>query len=334
MTTYDVHAHCLPGELLELLRADGPNFQIEVTRNDQGQELLVLAGRRTVGPFPPALDDTRARLAAMDADGVDVQVLSHRTDLSAYALSGDAGARYARAFNRIMADEVARQPDRFLALGTVPLQEPKAAAEELVHAVRELGMVGVEIASTVDGTPLDAAGLEPFWEAADDLRCLVLLHPYDPLPGVDLGRWFLENMFGRPAESTLAIARLMLSGTLERYPDLVMCLVHGGGFLPYQLGRFQKGHTVVPHHAATHSSRPPLETARRLYYDSLLHTPEALAFLVDLVGPDHVVVGSDYPYEMHERQPVTAVHAAGLTADQRALVLGGNVQRLLDGIRR
>lgn len=331
--TYDVHAHCVPDELVALLRSDGHRFGIEVVKNADGEEHIVIGGRHEV-PLPKGLSDLEGRLAAMDAAGVDVQLLCHRTDLSAYGLEGDAGAAYSRAFNRIMADEVARNAERFLALGTIPLQDPAAAAEELRFAVLELGMVGVEIASTVAGVTLDQASLEPFWEAANDLRCFVLLHPFTPLAGVDLSRYFLENLVGRPAESTVAVGHLIFSGILERYPDLVLCLVHGGGFLPYQVGRMQKGYSVVPHITAADLSTPPLEIARRLYYDSLLHIPQALSFLVDLVGADHVVVGSDYPYEMHERQPVTAVKAAGLGEEQQSLILEGNVNRIVANIRR
>lgn len=330
---YDVHAHCVPAELWDLLRSDGDRFDIEVTKDDRGRESLVLAGRVNVGALPEVLWDVDARLAAMDAAGVDVQLLSHRTDLSAYALRGDAGPAYARAFNDIMAAEVARRPDRFLALGTVPLQKPEAAAEELRRAVEDLGMAGVEIASTVDGTSLDQAGLEPFWEAASELRCFVLLHPFNPLPGVDLGRYFLDNMVGRPAESTVAIAQLMFSGVLERHPDLVLCLVHGGGFLPYQLGRWEKGFGVVPHLTQQHISTPPRELARRLYYDSLVHIPEALEYLVRVVGADRVVTGSDYPYEMHERRPVEAVRRTALSAADQDLILSRNVERLLGEIK-
>lgn len=332
---FDVHAHCVPSEFIDLLRADGPRFGVEVETNADGEDLVVIAGRGKAGPFPVKLHDMAARLAAMDDAGVDVQLLSHRTDLSAYALDGDHGARYARAFNQVMADEVAKHPHRFVALGTVPLQDPKAAAEELRHAVTELGMAGVEIASNINGATLERGELEPFWEVANDLRCFVLLHPHDPLPGFDLSSYFLDNLVGRPAESTVAIAHLLFGGVLERYPDLVLCLVHGGGFLPYQLGRWQKGFTSGSKAASANLTTAPLELARRLYYDSLLHFPEALAFLVDLVGAEQVVVGSDYPYPMHERQPVAAVREAPrLTEAQRSLIFEGNVARILDGIRR
>jgi aminocarboxymuconate-semialdehyde decarboxylase len=333
--TYDVHAHIVPVELMELLRADGSRFGVEAFQNSKGQEMLRLAGRTEIGPFPPVLFDLDARMAAMDEGGVKVQLVSHRTDFSAYALEGENGARYANAFNRILADEVARYPDRMLALGTVPLQAPARAAEELAFAVRELGMVGAEIASTVDGVALDQAGLDPFWEVANELRCLILLHPYDPLRGVDLSRYFLENMVGRPAESTIAIAHLLFSGILERYPDLVLVMVHGGGYMPYQLGRWEKGYKVVPHIAGRNISRPPMEFVKRLYYDSLVHIPEALDYLLSLVGPTQIVLGTDYPYEMAERAPVKFIDSVpGLSTADRHAILEGNVVRILDGIRR
>jgi aminocarboxymuconate-semialdehyde decarboxylase len=333
--TYDVHAHIVPRELMELLRTDGPGFGIEVFQNPAGKDMLRLAGAKEIGPFPDELFDLDLRLARMDEGRVDVQLVSHRTDFSAYALEADGGARYANAFNRIMADEVSRHPDRLMALGTVPLQAPEAAARELEFAVRELGMVGVEIASNVDGVTLDQAGLDPFWEVANDLRCLVLLHPYDPLRSVDLSRYFLDNMVGRPAESTVAVAHLLFSGILDRYPDMALCMVHGGGYMPYQLGRWQKGYDVVPHITRANIQRPPLDYVRGIYYDSLVHIPQAMRFLLDLVGPSQVVIGTDYPYEMAERQPVTFLESVpGLSDDDRHAILTGNVERIIGGIVR
>jgi aminocarboxymuconate-semialdehyde decarboxylase len=215
-------------------------------------------------------------------------------------------------------------------MATVPLQDPRRAAEVLEHAMRDLGMAGVQIATTVDGTDLDRAGLDPFWEAAEGLGCLIVIHPCDPLPGVDLSRNFLDNMVGRPAESTIAVAHLLFSGTLERYPGLVICVVHGGGFLPYQLGRMQRGFEAVPKMAAQNISDPPSEMARRLYYDTVLHDPAPLAFLVDQMGADHVVMGTDYPFPMGDPTPVETVNdIPGLSEEQRTMILGGNVSRLL-----
>ena len=332
MTTYDVHAHCIPESLLDLLRADGPRLGIEL-RDDGEGEFAVIGGRVRLAPFRPFLSDLDARIRAMDDSGVDVQLLSGWIDLTAYALDVDTGAEYSRRFNEILVAEAARHPDRFLPIGTIPLQDPARAATELDFAVRKLGMAGVQIATTVDGTDLDNAGLDRFWEAAADLGCLVVLHPCDPLPGVDLSRNFLDNMVGRPAESTIAVAHLLFSGVLERYPGLVICVVHGGGFLPYQLGRMQRGFDAVPSLAAQNISTPPSELARRLYYDTILHDPAPLAFLVEHVGADHVVMGTDYPFPMGDPTPVDTVNAIpGLSDEQRRLILGGNVTRLIEGI--
>ncbi|MGH8871375.1 MAG: amidohydrolase family protein [Acidimicrobiia bacterium] len=334
MTTYDVHAHCIPDELIDLLRADGSRFGIEVVADDEG-ESAVIAGRVRLAPFRSILGDTEARIAAMDATGVDIQVLSSWVDLTAYALEPEQGAAYSRRFNQILADHAAAHPERLLALGTVPLQSPNRAAEELHFGVEDLGLIGVEIATTVDQSGLDQAGLDPFWEAAETLGCLVLIHPCNPLPGVDLSRYFLDNMVGRPAESTIAIAQLLFSGVLERFPGLQVCVVHGGGFLPFQIGRMQRGYEAVPVRTAQHISTPPAEQARRLYYDTVLHDSAALAFLVGQMGADRVLLGTDYPFEMGDPEPVATIASIpSLSDDQRRQIMGENVSRILAGMGR
>lgn len=330
---YDVHAHCVPAELINLLKADGHRFGIEWVESDKGAA-VVFAGKVKAGPLRPYLTDRARRLEAMDQAGVDVQVLASWIDMTGYALEGPSGAAYSRRLNEIIAEEAAASPGRFLAMGTVPLQATEAAAEELVYLVKDLGMVGVEISTTVDGTDLDRAGLDPFWAAASELSCPVLIHPYQPLAGVEL-RNHLDNMIGRPAESTVAIANLMLSGVFDRHPGLKIILVHGGGFLPFQLGRLEHGFRKMPNLAAQHAVRSPAEIARDLYFDTVLHSPRAVAALISLVGIDRVLLGSDYPFEMGDLDPVTSLRATPeLSDDQFAMITEGNFLRLLEGVRR
>jgi aminocarboxymuconate-semialdehyde decarboxylase len=270
----------------------------------------------------------------MDRAGVDQQILSPWIDLTAYGLDPERSARWSRLLNEALAAEAASHPDRFLAIGTVPLQSPELAAEELRHAVAELGMVGIEIGTSVGDLDLVAAELDPFWAEAARMRCLLLLHPLDPLPGIDLSSHFLHNIVGRPAESTIAVARLLLSGVLERHPDLTMCVVHGGGFLPYQIGRMQRGWVSKPEIVAKDMSTPPAEALRLLYFDTVLHEPAAIRYLIDLAGVDRILLGTDYPFEMGDPDPIGTIDAIpGLTGTERNAILSGNVERLLSNIR-
>jgi aminocarboxymuconate-semialdehyde decarboxylase len=304
--TYDVHAHCVPADLADEL-----------------------------GPVRPDLADVDARLKAMDEAGVDVQLLSPWVDLTHYELDAAQGERHARRFNEALAATIGEHPDRFTGLGTVPLQAPERAAEELRHAVGDLGMAGAEIATTVAGRELDDRDLDPFWAAAAELRCLVLLHPLHSLAGRGVQRYFLGNLVGNPAESTVAIAHLVLGGVLERFGDLRICVVHGGGFLPYQAGRLDRGYRAKSELTAGNITAPPSEALRRLYYDTVLHAPQQLEWLLDFAGPEHVVLGTDYPFEMGDPDPLGTIAAVpGLDDRQRHLIAEGNVHRLLEEIRR
>ena len=332
--TIDVHAHCIPAGVVATLRAEGGRYGIEIVEKD-GQQRARIAGRVDAGPLRDNLSDLGRRLSAMDATGVDVQLLSSWIDMTAYALEPAAGARYARMFNEHLAETVAQHPERFRALCTVPLQAPESAASELRHAVTALGMVGAEIATTVDGRDLDDPDLEPFWATAEELQCPVLVHPYASLAGRGVSRYFLGNLVGNPAESTIAVAHLIFGGVLERHPDLKVVVVHGGGFAPYQAGRWDRGFAANARGAAQNLTQAPTAWLRRLYYDTVLHSPESLRFLLDIVGPEQVVLGSDYPFEMGEQEPLATIDAVpGLSEAGRALIVRGNLERLFEGVRR
>lgn len=334
MTVHDVHAHIVPRGLVDDLRRHGARHGVELVRED-GLEHLRFDGRVASKPLRAPFLDVDDRLAHMDRTGVDVQWISPWADTAAYELSRDDATEYCRWYNDHLATIMADHPGRFLALANVPLRHPEQAAEELRRAVVDLGMPGCEITTTVDGDDLDDPDLEPFWEAAADLRCLVLLHPFRSLKGRGVSRWFTNNMIGNPAESTVAAAHVILSGVLERNPDLRVGLVHGGGFLPYQLGRLDRGYRMNPDVAGARLTRAPSEWARELLYDTVTHSSPAIRFLIDTVGATQVVLGTDHPFEMGDDDPTATIDAIpGLTADERRLILSDNVQGLLDGIRR
>jgi aminocarboxymuconate-semialdehyde decarboxylase len=324
----DVHAHVVPEEVIAACEREGGGYGVEVLRQDGAVAFRVAGG----GPLRvhPGLVDVERRLAAMDRAGVATQILSAWVNLTAYGLDGATGARFCRMFNEALTGMVAAHPGRFMALATAPLQAPERAAAELHHAVEQLGMAGAEIGTTVDRTELDHPGLDPFWAAAEELGAIVLVHPMDPLAGRGIARYFLDNAVGRPAETTIAVAHLILGGVLERFPELRVCVVHGGGFLPYQRGRLDRAYHAKPELAAVNLTRPPSDWLRRLYYDTVVHDPQVLAWLVDFAGADRVLLGSDYPFEMGDPDPVATLGAVpGLDDHQRHLILRGNLERLL-----
>jgi aminocarboxymuconate-semialdehyde decarboxylase len=324
--TIDIHCHFIPSALVDLIEREGPSHSVTMT--DSGT--VSFAGRAATQSFPPGMLDLDERLAWMDARDVDVQVLSAWMDFSAYVLEPDDGAWLARSLNELTVESIATRGDRFRAMAAVPLQAPELAADELRYALEELGMVAVEIGTSVVDDELDDPSLEPFWNAAEELDALVLVHPPYASIGKDrLTRYFLDNIVSNPAEETVAAAHLIYGGVLERHPRLKVCLTHGGGFLPYQIGRQDRGFEAKPELTASHLSAPPSTFLSRFYYDTVVHSAEALRFLVERVGPDRVVMGSDYPFPMGDPDPVATVSNSGLDETTQRTILGDNATRAI-----
>ncbi len=325
----DVHAHCIPESFRAWMEAEGNPFGIDLVPTERGRAVRI-DDRVTTQPLRDDLTDFDRRVAELDRMRLDHQVLSGWIDLTAYELAPDAGSRYARIQNESLAEEAARAPERFSAIGTVPLQDATAAVTELDHAMRTLAMKGVELATTVDGRFIDEAGLDDFWAAAQDLGAFIVLHPMRPLEGIDLKRYFMDNMIARPAESTIALAGLIFSGVFERFPNLTVCVVHGGGFAPYQIGRMDAGYHQKPNLSAKHINRPPSDYLREIYVDTVVHDHAALRYAVDVLGGDRVLLGTDYPFEMGSHDPVEFVETSGLAPDVVEAVLGATASGLLD----
>ena len=308
--TIDLHCHFIPPAIDDRIQSDGGSRSVTMT--DDGR--VSFAGRTVTQGYPPGMRDLDDRLRQMDSAEVDVQIVSAWMDFSANVLDPEDGAWFARSLNELTAEAVAAHPDRLRAMAAVPLQAPELAAEELRYALGQLGMVAVEIATSVGDHELDDPSIEPFWKTAEELDVLVLVHPLNASLGFERLRrsYFLDNIVSNPAEETVAAANLIYGGVLERHPRLKICLTHGGGFLPYQIGRQDRGFAAVPGKTAVNLDNPPSTFLRRFYYDTVVHDTEALSFLVGRVGADRVVLGSDYPFPMGDPAPVTTVLEAGL----------------------
>ncbi|MEX1104552.1 MAG: amidohydrolase family protein, partial [Dehalococcoidia bacterium] len=282
-------------------------------------------GREQYGLALTSLDE---RLARMDRSRVDIQAVSPSPQ-QFYWAEPELGLRLSRLQNEHVAGLVAQLPDRFVGLGSVPLQDPVAAAGELEHAMRELGLRGVQISTYVAGMELGDTRMAPFWEAAEGLGAVVFLHPLGFSHGERFREFYLNNAVAHPVESALALSSLIFNGVLHRHPELKVVVAHGGGYLPFHPSRLDHAWEVRPE-CRVHIDRPPSEYLRQVYVDTVVYTPESVAQLVAMMGAEHVLLGTDYPFDMGEDDPVGLVERTpGLSQADRELITGGNAARLL-----
>ena len=306
--TVDIHAHTVPEGLIRSLTTEVPAVAPRLRQVDGHWFFDYPDGRRS-GPVPPGMFDLGARLEDMDKCAVDVQALSVPPTHFGYRLDPAAAAAATRLHNDEMIAMARAHPDRFVVLGALPLQDADRAVEELARLVEVPEVAGVEIGTNVAGRNLDDPALGPVWSALDAAGLAVVLHP-DAVAGADrMQEHYLHNFVGNPTDSTLAAGSLMFGGVLVRNPALRIALLHGGGFLPYQIGRFEHGWRVRPEPQRS-LDVSPRELLGRFWFDTLTHDPASLRFLLERVGPDRLCLGSDYPFDMADPDPVGSVRGA------------------------
>jgi aminocarboxymuconate-semialdehyde decarboxylase len=322
----DVHIHFLSPHALDAVRTAPGRHGVKVL-DDGGKPRLAVGDEPVTRPLLEPLYTLDRHLAFLAAQEIDVAIFGPLMDVAGYSLPAESGAAWSRLQNEALAASLAEAGGRHRGLAAVPLQDPKLAAAELRHAVTRLGLRGAMVDPNALGRPLGDREVDPFWQAAAELGAPVVLHPF-LLEAVErFGRHYLHNLVGYPFETTLAAASLILGGTLDRFPGLDVVLVHGGGFLPYHIGRFDRGHAGREEVRADGAQRPS-GYLRRFHYDTLVQFPRALAYLVDVVGADRVLLGSDHPFWMGDPEPLTIVGDAGLLAESQRLILGDNAARL------
>src|SRR5438309_4827003 len=327
MQTIDVHAHILTEETIRLMQREAPTVGPRLSDIGEGFARLDVAGN-IYRHFPRGGWDLEQRLQDMAAAKVDVQLLSVCPQTFLYGQSAPLATALARIQNEALAKLARARPDRFLAIATLPMQAPKQAADELRHAVRVLGLRGAQIGSNIAGKNLDDPEFEPVWATAAELDAFILLHPINVAGADRLSSYYLGNLIGNPLDTTIAAACLVFSGVLERHPSLKVCLAHGGGFVPYQAGRFVHGWHVRAE-PERKLGRPPTDSLKRFYFDTIVHSKEALEFLVGVAGADRVLLGSDYPFDMGMPDGVLHVRGLSVGAAGQASILGETAQRLL-----
>jgi aminocarboxymuconate-semialdehyde decarboxylase len=325
--TIDLHAHVIPPELV-----GDAAWQPRVWR-DGAQQVVALGGREIRSGVREWVDLDRV-LADQDAAGTDMIVLSPLVLLLGYDADPADGLARARRQNEGLSRMVAARPERVGALGTVPLQDPALAADALRELMADGVLAGVEVSASVRGAYLGDDAFEPFWAAAEETGALVFVHP--TTRGFDapvFDQHYLWNAVGNPLETTVTAAHLVMTGTLERHPGLRVLLAHGGGAILALRGRLRHAHSFQPQ-ARSRLREDPEASLRRFFYDTVVHDPALLRALVETVGADRVVLGSDHPFDMGDLRPADTVRAAGLAPGDEAAVLAGNAAALLGlGVR-
>jgi aminocarboxymuconate-semialdehyde decarboxylase len=328
--TIDIHTHVLPPALPDLKARYGYGGFVALQRHEPGRGRLTIDGT-LFRDIPDTTWDLDRRLEECDRHGVGVQVLSTVPVMFSYWAEPEDGLDLARLLNDQVAASVAARPRRFAGLGTLPLQAPDLAVREMERCVRTLGLAGVQIGTHVNAWNLDDPELFPVFEAARDLGAAVFVHPWDMIGAERMRKYWLPWLVGMPAESSLAICSLIFGGVLERLPGLRIAFAHGGGAFPGTLGRIEHGFEVRPDLCAVDSRTAPRAALDRIYVDTLVHDPDTLRFLLRLMGPERVALGSDYPFPLGEAVPGRCIDAiAELTPAARARLRSGTALEFLN----
>lgn len=324
--TVDIHCHCLVPAAEDMMRAAGHKAPPPRT---PGGELTHKVNQNREEIDRPKLTDPAVRLAEMDRLGIDIQIVSPSPAHYNYTAPAELARDCARLVNDEIAALVARHPDRLAGMGTVPLQNGEMAEAELIRMVRELGFRGVEISTNLAGAELTRVGLERFFARAEEFGVLIFIHPAGTSIAARMGDHYFRNLVGHPLESTLAVGRLIFDGYLQRYPGLQVCVAHGGGYLASYWGRFDHAY-AHREDCRVHIDAPPSTFLRRLYFDTVVYTEPQLRALIETWGAEHILLGTDYPFDMAEPDPLARMEELqGVSDADKALIAGGNAVRLL-----
>jgi aminocarboxymuconate-semialdehyde decarboxylase len=325
--TIDMHTHVLADATVKLMQKEIPSLGLKMAPYDADNAVFEVAGV-AYRPFPRGGHDIERRFKDMDAAEVDVHLLSAAPQTWLYGQEAVVGVTASAIQNDEIARLVKEHPERFSGIATLPMQAPDKAADELRRAMRKLGLHGAMIGSNIGGKNLDDPSFEPLWAAAEELDAFMMIHPGNVAGADRLRSYYLGNLIGNPLDTTIAGACLIFGGVLERHPKLNFIMSHGGGFIPYQGGRWVHGWEVRPEPKVNvkHSPAPYLD---RFLYDTILHAQAPLEFLISSVGANRVFLGSDYPYDMGTGECVRQVRAANISAADRDIILGGHAAKIL-----
>jgi aminocarboxymuconate-semialdehyde decarboxylase len=329
----DIHHHYFAPELVNEIKQHGNALGIEYyTPKDSRESPLSIQfpkGNRL--NLDPRLAEIEKRLEIMNQGSIAIATVEVQTSAVGYELDGSRGESWSKLYNEAIQSLVKRHPNRFAGIATVPLQDPSRAAKVLEYAIVNLKMSGVTIASNVVGKYYDSKDFDPFWKKAEELDVMMIMHPEWVAGSDKMGGYGLRTVCGNPADTTLSVGYMIYSGVFDRFPKLKLALLHGGGFFPYHLGRFDRGLNsgsgAGPSRIA--ASQPPSKYLKNLYFDNLVYRVETVEYLKRMVGTEHVMVGTDYPYDLGDWMAAEKIQQMNCTDAERDAMLHGNARNLL-----
>jgi aminocarboxymuconate-semialdehyde decarboxylase len=317
MLKIDTHAHYLPRDWPDLARKYGDKRFPVIHHSDDDRHRIYKDGKFFREIWAKTWD-AQMRIDDYARFGIQVQVISTVPVMFSYWAKPHHALELHQSLNDHMAETCRNYPKHYAGIGTVPLQSPRLAIQELERCMDQLNLRGVQIGSHINDWNLDAEELRPFFEAAQDLGAALLIHPWDMLGTEEMPKYWMPWLVGMPAEQSRAACALIFGGVLEQFPKLKVALAHGGGSFPYTIGRIEHGFNMRPDLVATDNPRNPREYFQRLFFDSCVHDDRALRYLIDTVGIDRVMLGTDYPFPLGEQQPGAGILAQGLGEKEEA----------------
>jgi aminocarboxymuconate-semialdehyde decarboxylase len=323
----DIHCHVRCAKAAQMVegRDEVTRWFLEQPANPQSQAINRQNGERTRAQG----ESPEQRIADMDRMGIDIQAISPAPRQTYYGADPELGLAASRATNDFIAEICGRYPDRFIGLGTLPLQAPDLAVAELVRLHKSLGFRGIEIMTHVAGEDLSEPRFRKVFQRAEELGTVVFMHPDGFTEARRFREHYFANVIGNPLDTTVALHHLIFGGVLRDHPNLKLVVAHGGGYLPAYAGRIDHAAAARPD-CCEELHRMPSAYLKRVYFDSLVYTRHQLEYLVEEYGADHILVGTDYPADMGEIDPIGFIEAAeGLDDNERRAILGGNAARLL-----
>lgn len=298
----DIHTHIMPEHIPNYFQKFGYGEFIHLEHHCPGCAKMI-KGDKVFREVEQNCWDTSVRMKEMDMTEVSVQVLSTIPVLFNYWAKPQDGLETARFFNDHIAQSCQLHPDRFIGLGTLPLQDIDLSIRELERCMQSLQLAGIEIGSNINGKNLSDPYFFPLWEAAERLNCSIFVHPWEMMGEDQMQRYWLPWLVGMPAETARAISSMIFGGVFTKFPKLKVAFAHGGGSFPFTIGRIEHGFLVRPDLCAIDNEENPKNYLGKFWIDALVHDPKALAYIIDTMGADKICMGSDYPFPLGEHHP-------------------------------